>query len=203
VALAGGGTEATSISIGDPVAGLSYILEPETRTAYRESHIVALPARVPPGTGATGVVAGAGGRGRGALARTTPVEREAAETAAAAASQLGIRMAEVQRSGERHTENLGQQMVEGILVDGTRTTTIIPAGAIGNAQPITIVSEQWFSPELQILVSTRHSDPRTGETVYRLANIVRGEQDRSLFEVPADYTVREPQWRQRMMKFDR
>jgi len=37
---------------------------------------------------------------------------------------------------------------------------------------------------------TRHSDPRSGETIYRLANIVRAEPDRSLFVVPPDYTVK-------------
>ena len=61
-----------------------------------------------------------------------------------------------------------------MLAQGTKTTTVIPAGALGNEQPITIMSEQWFSPDLQVLVMTRHSDPRTGETTYRLANVVRG-----------------------------
>ena len=42
---------------------------------------------------------------------------------------------------------------------------------------ITIISEQWFSPELQVLVMTRHTDPRTGETTYRLRNIIRAEPD--------------------------
>jgi hypothetical protein len=90
------------------------------------------------------------------------------------------------------TEQLGQQVIEGVMAEGTRTTTIIPARAIGNEQPITIVAEQWFSPDLQVLVATKHSDPRSGETVYRLVNILRGEQDRALFEVPADYTFKEP-----------
>ena len=93
------------------------------------------------------------------------------------------------------TEQLGQKIIEGVPADGTRTTTIIPAGTIGNEQPIKVISEQWFSQDLQVLVSTRHSDPRSGETVYRLVNIVRGEQDRSLFEVPADYTIKEPRMR--------
>ncbi|HSC28039.1 MAG TPA: hypothetical protein VLD67_12235, partial [Vicinamibacterales bacterium] len=101
--------------------------------------------------------------------------------------------------GETTKENLGQQMVEGVLAEGTRTTTVIPAGAIGNEQAITIVSEQWFSPELQLLVATKHSDPRSGETTYRLTNIVRSEQDRSLFEVPPDYTIKEPATRQPSM----
>ena len=81
-------------------------------------------------------------------------------------------------------------MIEGVEAEGTRTTTTIPAGQIGNDLPINIVSEQWYSPELQLLVMTKHSDPRTGETTYRLTNISRAELDHSLFEVPADYTLR-------------
>lgn len=100
-------------------------------------------------------------------------------------------------------EDLGQQVIEGVMAVGTRTTTTLPAGAIGNEQPLIIVSEQWFSPELEVLLVTRHSDPRVGETSYRLTNLVRGEPDRALFQVPADYTLKEmmprkpsPMWQQ-------
>ena len=67
---------------------------------------------------------------------------------------------------------------------------MFPIGAIGNLQPLKVVSEQWFSRDLQLLVMTKHSDPRSGETTYRLQNIVRAEPDRSLFAVPADYTLK-------------
>ena len=86
---------------------------------------------------------------------------------------------------------LEHKTIDGIAVEGRKTTTIIPAGQVGNEQPITITSEEWRSPELNLLVLTKHSDPRTGESSYRLQNIVRAEPDRSLFMVPADYTVRE------------
>ena len=77
------------------------------------------------------------------------------------------------------------------MATGTRTTTVIPAGQIGNAQEIRIVSEQWFSEDLQVLVMTRHADPRSGENAYRLRNIVRAEPDPSLFTVPSDYTIQQ------------
>jgi hypothetical protein len=86
---------------------------------------------------------------------------------------------------------LGQQMIGGVMAEGTRATTVIAAGAIGNDQEIKIVSEEWRSPELQVLVMTRHSDPRSGETTYRLSNIVRAEPGAGLCEVPADYTIRD------------
>jgi hypothetical protein len=89
------------------------------------------------------------------------------------------------------TESLGQQIIEGVLCEGKRATSTIPAGAIGNDLPITIVNEQWQSPELQVFVLTKQSDPRFGETIYRLTNIIRSEPDRALFEVPADYNIKE------------
>ncbi|HEX6046491.1 MAG TPA: hypothetical protein VFZ22_18490 [Pyrinomonadaceae bacterium] len=88
-------------------------------------------------------------------------------------------------------EDLGKQMIEGVEAEGTRTTVTIPAGEVGNERPIEIVSERWYSPELQLLVMTRHSDPRTGETTYKLTNINRSEPAKSMFEVPADYTIKE------------
>jgi len=87
------------------------------------------------------------------------------------------------------TEALGKEVIEGVEVEHTRSAFTIPAGEIGNVLPIDIVDETWYSPELQIMIMTRHRDPREGETTYRLTNISRSEPDRSLFEVPADYTI--------------
>lgn len=86
---------------------------------------------------------------------------------------------------------LEHKMIDGLPVEGRKTTTVIPAGQIGNEQPITITSEEWRSVDLNVLVQTRHSDPRTGESSYRLTNIIRAEPDPSLFMVPTDYTVRD------------
>jgi hypothetical protein len=87
-------------------------------------------------------------------------------------------------------EDLGQQRIEGVVARGSRTTTVIPVGAIGNEQPITVVSEEWLSPELKVLVMTTHIDPRAGETTYRLTNISRREPVPQLFEVPAGDSVK-------------
>ena len=87
-------------------------------------------------------------------------------------------------------EDLGDQVIEGVTAKGTRTTTVIPPGAIGNEQPITITSEEWFSPDLKVLVMTKHADPRSGETTYRLTGITRGEPEPSLFDLPAGVTIK-------------
>jgi len=91
--------------------------------------------------------------------------------------------------GKPKIEQLGKQFMEGVEAEGTRTTFTIPAGQIGNEMPISIVSERWFSPDLKVLVMSRQSDPRFGETTYRLTNITRGEPSPSLFEIPSDFTV--------------
>jgi hypothetical protein len=86
-------------------------------------------------------------------------------------------------SAERE-ESLGTRTIEGLLCEGTRKTTTIPAGAIGNERPITTVAERWYSQELQVLIRSRVSDPRFGETTYRVTKITRAEPFESLFEMP-------------------
>jgi len=168
------------VFIQDPVAGTSYVLEPDSRTA-RKLGLHRAPRRSGAGVRFE-VPLPEGGPGPDVVFRKRPHE-------------MG------EGRWPRQTENLGTQAQEGVDATGTRTTVTIPEAAIGNAKPITIVSERWFSPELQVEVSSTHRDPRFGETTYRLTGIVRGEPEKSLFEVPSDYTVREG--RPDTMKFRR
>src|SRR5258705_9696017 len=96
------------------------------------------------------------------------------------------------REDNARNESLGKQAIEGVEAEGTRNTLEIPAGEIGNERPIEIVFERWYSPDLQVVVMTKHSDPRFGETTYRLTNLNRSEPAGELFQVPADYTVESP-----------
>jgi hypothetical protein len=89
------------------------------------------------------------------------------------------------------TEDLGKQTMNGINVQGTRRTRTIPAGQIGNEKALTVVFERWYSPDLQMVVMSKHTDPRFGQTTYNLTNIQQKEPDASLFAVPADYTVKQ------------
>ena len=200
-----GNAAGETITIWDPVASTSFTLDPATKTAY-QAGLVAL--KTPFATGG-----GVGGGRAGAVARAgvplpteaskteearrreneTAARVEQAETSRAASGQMRQVLELAASGGGRTTkEELGQQSIEGVMATGTRSTTIIPAGSsIGNAQEIKIVSEQWFSPDLEVLVMTRHSDPRVGETIYRLTNIVRAEPDPALFVVPGDYTIKQ------------
>jgi len=97
------------------------------------------------------------------------------------------------------TESLGDQRIEGVRAEGKRTITTFPPGSVGNTAPIEIVVDSWYSPELQVVVMSKRSDPRVGEMTYRLTNIKRGEPPASLFEVPGDYRV-EPEREERPRK---
>jgi len=87
-------------------------------------------------------------------------------------------------------EDLGTQTIEGVSAQGKRETVTIPAGQIGNERPIEIVTETWFSPELHTMVLRKHSDPRMGDSTYRLTEIKRIEPDASLFQPPAGAKLR-------------
>ena len=89
----------------------------------------------------------------------------------------------------RKVESLGRQTVAGLPADGTRTTQTIPAGQIGNSLPIQVVTERWYSPDLQAVILQKRSDPRSGDYVYQWTNIIRAEPPSTLFVVPADFAV--------------
>ncbi len=92
---------------------------------------------------------------------------------------------------ETVTESLGTQTISGISAQGTRYTRTIPAGVMGNEKPIVIVTERWYSPDLQITVMTKRTDPRMGETVFQVTNIQKQEPAATLFQVPSDYTIQQ------------
>jgi len=186
--------ETKQVIITDPEKGVTYMLDPTTRTARRlpmpafgalrqGPNGVPLPVPLPPVPPPSGDV----------------VFFEAAVEAALPppAGADVMRMVTAQRFGGPKaeagvSESLGTQTVEGVRTEGTRSTLTIAAGQIGNERPIEIVSERWFSPELKTLVLSKQSDPRFGETTYRLSNIVLGDPEPSLFEVPGDFQIIEP-----------
>jgi hypothetical protein len=87
------------------------------------------------------------------------------------------------------TENLGEEIILGFRVHGTRVITTLPAGEIGNDRPIDIVSEQWFSPDLELVMRSMHRDPWGGEFTTTVTKVSRGEQPAALFAVPAQYKI--------------
>jgi hypothetical protein len=200
--------EVTTVNISDPVAGESYVLNPAKRTAVKSGTVMVAPAGAGGrgGGGGTRILAPASGGGGDAaeMERRRQVEL-AATLNAAAASVAGARggggfgSADGARgggggrggvgAGPVNREDLGQQVIEGVMSTGTRSTTVIPAGTIGNEREIKVVSEQWLSDDLKVLVLTKHSDPRVGDTTFKLTNISRSDPAAALFTVPTDYTM--------------
>jgi hypothetical protein len=107
------------------------------------------------------------------------------------AAMAGGALAIVSEKANVESKPLGKRVIEGLECEGTQRTMTIPEGRIGNDRALEIVTETWRSPELQVDVLRKHVDPRFGETNYRLVNVVRAEQPRSLFEVPAGYELKE------------
>jgi hypothetical protein len=148
---ANGQTPRTVITIFDPVAGYSYMLDPAAMTAVKTP--LAAPDSATPGAHSP--------HGRGPGANGAQIQKE----------------------------DLGTQTISGLSATGTRITETIPAGAMGNQQPIQIVRETWISTVLKVPVSIKTSDPRFGNVTMQLTNVVQAEPDASLFQVPSNYTV--------------
>lgn len=89
------------------------------------------------------------------------------------------------------TNDLGTQNIGGVSAQGKSVTHTVPAGTIGNAQPIVSTNEMWYSPDLQIPVLAKRNDLRMGQSTYTVTNIQRAEPPASLFQVPSDYTVKD------------
>ncbi|HEX8368328.1 MAG TPA: hypothetical protein VF604_07285 [Pyrinomonadaceae bacterium] len=172
-AVGGFGGVRQMISIFDPVANQRFFLDPTKKTARRMSIL--------PGSAEGAVIV----NGQAMSVAT----RAQIETNAAQRTNIVVLPGVVSSSNTGKSESLGTRSFEGLEAEGTRTTTTIPAGTIGNERPIEIVYEKWYSKDLQLIVYSKHSDPRFGEQIYRLDNIDRGEPDRSLFAVPSDYKL--------------
>jgi hypothetical protein len=86
-------------------------------------------------------------------------------------------------------ENLGNDVMDGINVVGTRETVTIDAGVVGNSQGLSITREFWYSPELQVNLAVTRRDPRQGTQMVRLHEVTRSEPDPSLFKVPDGFAV--------------
>jgi hypothetical protein len=139
------GAQGRAIMIHDVVAGVSYALNPATKTGS-SMQIRARPA----------------GSEQTRARRSSTAEK---------------------------TEDLGTQVVQGVSAQGKRVTRAIPAGQEGNEKEIDIVTETWYSTDLQVVVQSKTSDPRFGETTYQLSGLNRVEPDPALFAVPAGYAI--------------
>jgi len=160
--LSGSTTMPSLVFIHDPVAGVSLALNAKDKTGTRSTFA--------PG-------GGPGGRRGPQFANSAD---QAARPRRTPATDPNLK-----------TESLGTKSFDGVMAEGRRTTMTIPAGKMGNEQAIQIVTETWYSSELQAVLYQKRTDPRNGESVTRFANISRAEPSRTLFDAPSDFKVSE------------
>jgi hypothetical protein len=175
----------THITIIDPVQGQFISLDPRQKQATVRT---------------VGLISGAGGSGRPAPSTNMVARQPAPGSAPADPGALLQSLRAVQQSQgnsgpprvERPSrEDLGTMVIEGFTVTGARYTHIVPAGEMGNDKPMTTITERWFSAELQVDLLTKSESPELGQHTHKLVNIRAGDPDPLLFQVPADYTVKE------------
>lgn len=163
--LAGSGAASKAVFINDPVAGVSYMLDPTSHTARQ------MPAMTN---------------------RHRPPSDQAGSAAQPQAGTDSTRQSMRQRAmANVKTDDLGNQVIDGVTVQGKRVTRTVPAAQAGSERDIEVVTETWTSPDLQMVVMSKTSDPRFGDSVYKLTSISRAEPDPALFSVPADYQVQQ------------
>ena len=168
--------DAVYVEIRDPVAGYAYLLDVQEHTAHRYVlQVHEQPTRASRAVLAAVLTAGPPPLLPDSVMRVEPPPPPPASPDGAAPKSS--------------SEPLGSETMEGVLVQGTRTTRIIPVGEVGNDRSLTVVHEVWTSPELKILILSKTVDPRIGEQTIRLTNVDTSEPSLSLFEPPADYKV--------------
>src|SRR5262245_37496153 len=168
-----GGEPQQNIFINDPLAGVAYSLDPRTRTAYKNI----IPQKRPP-MGAQAETLMVNGQKvttytingqtvtqaefeaftaaveKKKRAQAEILEKEIKDASNNPELKKKLEMAQMDKPiievGQKKTESLGTQTIEGVTAEGTRATLTIPAGEIGNTLPIEVVDETWYSPELQI-----------------------------------------------------
>jgi hypothetical protein len=163
-----------TVQIFDPVAGVTHVLDSQNRTAVTRPLAMKKFAPVPDTE----------------QQRMAEIERKmTVELQAKAKYDVVLKPLDAGR-----TETLPAQIIEGLRVEGTRNTSSIPAGTIGNDRPIETYSERWYSPELQVVVMTKRHDPRSGDVTYQLQRVQRAEPAPYLFQIPGDYKVEAPKF---------
>ena len=185
---AASGTPPTLVTIQDPVSGATYSLDPKNKIATKLPIGLSITYRT---TGVHTVAEGVGISTSPADAKS-PVSDTVFYTGAIGAGGVAVQdgIASATAKPDETSESIGKDTIAGFSADGLRLTTIIPAETMGNERPIEITRERWFSPELQIVLRSKQTDPRFGVTTYEVTRLDRASPAHSLFEIPRDYKIR-------------
>jgi hypothetical protein len=164
------------IQITDPVAGYFYALDAGKKVVHRVA--LTLPG------GAQSV-------------NSAPMSNGAAPRTGAAGSgsaAIAVAGSAIERKSEAprpqiSQEALGTKTLDGIVVEGSRTTTVYPIGSANNDAPFSTTVETWRSPDLSLVLLMTNDDPSTGVIASKIVNLNTQEPDPALFVPPPDYTI--------------
>jgi len=178
------------VEISDPVANVGYTLDTQNKVAHRVTYSAASGRQ----TGVGKIGSGGGGSNRvGVFSESVappPGRGTPPALITSPLSSVGTTAAGPASSHpEVNHEDLGSQMVEGVMAKGERFVQTWPVGSQGNDRPFQSTTETWYSSELKLMVLSKNSDPRTGEHTTKLINISQSEPPATLFAPPSDYTV--------------
>ncbi|MFZ0480502.1 MAG: hypothetical protein WAL71_15280 [Terriglobales bacterium] len=89
-------------------------------------------------------------------------------------------------------ENLGTASIQGVEARGTRSTTTIPAGTVGNDAPLVSTTERWTALTVGLnglIVREIIDDPQMGKWTKELTSIDQSDPDPSVFQPPSNYEI--------------
>jgi len=171
------------ITIIDPVAGFRYLLDANAKIAHK------MPISVGKGPIGPSVARAAEPGGGGKTADVFFYQPAGSGSLVTSSRALVSKDEHGESESDSTTESLGDQTIDGIHATGSRVTTTIPSGKMGNEQPMVITSERWYSSEIKATVMTKHNDPWAGELKTQFTNLSTSEPDPALFTVPSDYKI--------------
>jgi len=159
--------------INDPSTGFTYALDHRANVAQRKGFVGIRPLTAP--------------------ARQNPTTQRSLKDqilpmASSSGTDNSLRSGQGSASASQTPQSLGGREIEGVLAEDTRFTFTLPAKA-DNEKPMEIVTERWYAPSIQAVVLVKRTDPRAGESVYRLTNIKRGVPSAALFTLPQNYRL--------------
>lgn len=115
-----------------------------------------------------------------AFKHTLPPQNNAASRPRHAAEEGGPQVS---------SQDLGSKTVNGLAATGKQITMTIPAGEVGNSEPLQTVRQVWTSTALQVPVMVTVTSPRSGTSTMQLTAVAQGAPDETLFQIPSNYTV--------------
>jgi len=186
------GPHEMKVFIDDPVSKVAYVVDPGEKSGRTMPRSFKFISDVPTAGGSTNAAYKLFDEQE---ASSAPGIRTEIHIAGPGDAGGGMALPVLDKLDEKHDvvkEDLGKRTIEGLECTGTQQTITIPAGQVGNERPISIVTETWYSPAIAGVVQSSTTDPRFGQTTYQLRNVQTSEQQRSLFEPPADYKVETP-----------